>query len=249
MSTALAIAGPDLESKQLWREVKDQYGRATCGMREVLKFGAMMMVLEAHVDQLVQVGQASRKGTSGSGLKGLLAEHAPEINRSTAYRFRDVAKAVQKAYELPARVTKRLTFEQIVTADSKQLEDAEKKAQSNLFEFVDGTSQKSLLDNFREEKNRGGDTGGSRKKLTPEDEHKLYLENAKNDFINALQSVDALHEKNVWKAPSITDSMLSDSADLLAEMAKEMRAWLKIPRRERTKIDVAGVHGRNGSEP
>jgi hypothetical protein len=86
---------------------------------------------------------------------------------------------------------------------------------------------------------RGGDTSGSRKKLSPEEEHEKILENAKNDFISAVTALDDLHEKELWKLPSISDSMLTDSAELLAEMAKQVRAWLKVPRRDRVRPDLA----------
>lgn len=84
---------------------------------------------------------------------------------------------------------------------------------------------------------RGGDTSGSRKKLTPEQERAQLLEDAKNDFLAAIEALDRLKEKGTWKAPSITDAMLADSAELCAALAKQIRAWLKTPAKDRSEPD------------
>lgn len=98
--------------------------------------------------------------------------------------------------------------------------------------WVDGRTRYQLLLDFPGQ--RGGDTSGSHKKLSPEEEHKLFLANAKAQFESVFLSLDKLVEDDTFKAPSITDTLLSDSADLAAEFAKRARAWLKVPRKQRT---------------
>lgn len=154
--------------REMGAQLTAQYERATGGMREVLKFGAMMMMLRVEVVSKLDTTVATRGPTAkDTGVKKWIEEHAPKVQRSTAYRFEDVAKAVVKAYELPARITKRLTFEQLVTTPAKNLDDDARSAQEKLFAFVDGTSQKSLLDNFRAAKPFGAGLRDSQRKHTP----------------------------------------------------------------------------------
>ena len=237
-----SLGTPDLNSKQLWDAIGDQYHRATGGMREVLKFGCMMLVLEAHLENVSNSDTLPAKrgrDSKGGGLKGLLEKNRPDIKRPTAYRFRDVAKAVQTACGLPGKATKRLTFEQIVTADPKTLSDVEKKAQTGLFAFVDGTSQKSLLDDYKEAGNRGGDTSGSTKKKTPAQLHKEFLANTHSEFMSACQTLDRYADKDLIIIESITDPEREHAADLFTRLAKRARAWNKVPKKDRTHAAAA----------
>ncbi|MFL6416130.1 MAG: hypothetical protein ACJ74Y_10750 [Bryobacteraceae bacterium] len=168
----------DHQDKLLGQQLDEQYERATGGMREVLKFGAMMMMLRAHIVSTrgkVATGGADSKGT---GIKAFVEKHTKKVKLSTGYRFEDVAKAVQKAYELPARVAKALPFEQLVTTPTKDLPEFARSAQEKVFEFVDGTSQRSLLDEFKEPGERGGarSKGDKNKKETAEEAHDRILE-------------------------------------------------------------------------
>jgi len=201
-----------------------QYDRATGGMREVLKFGCMMLMLESY---LVQRGQGSGNGVKGDGVKAWLEEHAQGVQRSTAYRFKDVAKAVAQNYQLPARVMKALTFEQLVTAETKELNAPAQKAQAEVFEYVAGTSQKSWLDQFKPAASRGGDTSKKQKKLTAEQEHAQFLTECKEEFERVLMALDRLHAKERWQAKSITPAMREAAAELCADFAKQTRAWDK----------------------
>ena len=87
--------------REMGAQLTAQYERATGGMREVLKFGAMMMMLRVEVVSKLDTTVATRGPTAkDTGVKKWIEEHAPKVQRSTAYRFEDVAKAVVKAYEL-----------------------------------------------------------------------------------------------------------------------------------------------------
>ncbi len=76
---------------------------------------------------------------------------------------------------------------------------------------------------------RGGDTSAFRKKLSSEQERELWLASCKADFAEVLMGLDRLQLKQLWKAPSIPDSHLEDAADLLAQMTRDFRAWIKLP--------------------
>lgn len=97
--------------------------------------------------------------------------------------------------------------------------------------WVDGRTRYQLLLDFPGL--RGGDTSGSRKKLTPEEEHAKFLEDARTDFEAAFLALDGITDSATWKATSISDAMLSDSIELAREFARQAAAWLKLPKDER----------------
>ncbi len=225
----------DHQDKLMGEQLTAEFQEAVSGMGRVVRVGAMVMMLRARVDQLVQVGQATKKGTKGEGLKAWLEKYAPKVNRATEYRFEDVAKAVAQKFALPSRVAKQLTFEQLVTANPKDLDAAGRKAQEALNGFVAGTSQTSWLDQFKEEGERGGNTAGKAKKLSAEEKHALFLKNSREDFAAAFSRIDALVVSGNWKAPSIKDAEIEVSIEVAERYAKEARAWLNTPKKERTR--------------
>jgi hypothetical protein len=231
----------DAQDKLMGEQLTAEFKEAVGGMVHVVRVGAMVMGLRARLVSTVDQTKATRGPTAkGTGLKSWLEKYAPEVERSTAYRFEDVAKAVAKAYELPARVAKKLTFEQLVTADPKNLDPAARKAQTDLNGFVAGTSQKSWLDQFKEAGDRGGDTSGSSKKLSPEEERKQLLEESKKAFAETFESLDHMVEKGTWKAPSISDALLDASVEVAREYVKQASAWLRTPKKNRTHLEAAG---------
>lgn len=235
MSKALAKVD-DHQDKLMGEQLTAEFHEAVNGMTRVIRVGAMVMMLRARVLSNLDKTAATRGPTAkGKGLDSWLEKYAPKINRATAYRFEDVAKAVAQRYELPARVAKQLTFAQLVTTDPKDLDAAARKAQAELNGFVAGTSQRSWLDQFKEEGERGGDTSGKRKKQTLAEAHALFLKNAREDFGAAWSRVDALVLSGNWKAPSIKDAEIEETIDVAERYVKEARAWLNTPKKERTK--------------
>lgn len=100
-------------------------------------------------------------------------------------------------------------------------------------EWVNGRGAYQLMLDFPSEK--GGDTASASKKLTAEEKHALFLENCREDFTAAWSRVDALIVSGNWKAPSIKDAEIDDSIEAAQRYVKEARAWLNMPKRERTK--------------
>lgn len=238
MSNALAKID-DHQDKLMGEQLTAEFKEAVGGMVHVVRVGAMVMGLRSRVLSNVDKTAPSRGPTSkGKGLSTWLETYAPEVNRATAYRFEDVAKAIAKSYELPARVAKCLTFEQLVTTEDRDLDQAARSAKEKLFSFVAGTSQTSWLDQFREAKDRGGDTSGSRTRLTPEAERKKLLEAAKERFNDTFQGLDDLVEKNDWKWPSIGDAALEASIEVARDYVKRASAWLRIPKKDRTHLEA-----------
>jgi hypothetical protein len=101
-------------------------------------------------------------------------------------------------------------------------------------EWVKGRSAYQLLLELPVE--RGGDRSMFpwEKPVTPEEERIIFLERAREDFMNTLLGFERIHDKQLWKAPSVTDAVLEQSIDLAREFAREAAAWLRIPKRERS---------------
>jgi len=137
---AAGTSQDELKGEQL----TEQYHRATDGTKQVLIFGAMMLMVEKEVTVSAR-GHGGKFGAKGDGLKAWLTKFAPTINRSTAYRFRDVAESIAKSFELPPKTD----FIKIATTPMDELKGQQRKLQLALFDFVSGTSQRSWLDKFK----------------------------------------------------------------------------------------------------
>lgn len=196
----------------LGKQLTEQYHRATGGMREVLKFGAMMIVLR---ETLSAREQGSGNGRKGDGVKAWIAEHAPEINRTTAYRFLHVAEVVQSEFELPAKVS----FLQLATSAPEELPKKLQKKQLELWDFVSGTSQRSWLDRFVPAKPRGGDHGGNPQPMTPEQQMAALKLLADDQFKRLL--VD-LHEFYIERRCERHDLVSETDRQLLAELLRQI---------------------------
>lgn len=173
MAEQFQLAGVPTEDQEMGAQLTDQYHRAIGGMRDVLLFGAMMIKLREVLSARGQNFPKRGPKAKGQGVDGWLATNAPAISRQTAYRFMSVAEAVQESFKIPAKAEKTLGFAGFVTAKPEDLPAPLQKKQLELFEFVDGTSQRSWLDRLRPSKARGGDItprdgDGKRIKKTPE---------------------------------------------------------------------------------
>ena len=100
---------------------------------------------------------------------------------------------------------------------------------ARIAQWVDGRGAYQLMLDFVG--SRGGDTSAHRKKLSLDEQHEKFLADCKADFEAAVVALDALHSKELWKAPSISDAHRETAADLFAEMTRKLRAWNKQPNR------------------
>jgi len=144
-------------------QLRDQYERATGGMREVLKFGAMLMKLR----ELIETGPRADQFVGGRGNEGgvrlWLRTHCPDISYSTAQRFLAIAEQIQTEYLslVGARTSKAYTLPDLVAADPDDLPEHARAKQLELFDYVSGTSQRSWLDRIaprRSDHTPGGNT-------------------------------------------------------------------------------------------
>lgn len=220
MSKALSTASEDaLKGQQLTA----QYHRATGGMREVLVFGAMMLQLRAEHPELAQRGnpklQLSKRGQLDGEtplpLSKWLETHAPEVKRTTALRFLAVTESVAAEYTaiVGPKVAKSIDLATLVTTPAKKLDGKLAAKQLELFEWVNGTSQRSWLDRF------------SPKRNTPP---KPTKQSAKNRKANAED--EALQAARLVEAAEEMIANMQDFAAAFDECKKalsldELAAW------------------------
>ncbi len=140
MKTNALTTLPDLaplsaaDSTRLGKELTALYRDAVEGHMRVLAFGARFMAVEERVTIVTRSGSHETKGT---GMKGWLEEHAPEISRSTAYKFRDIAEGVAKKFHLanPGR---------IFALPEGELNEAEQKKREKVLAFATDNSLRSM---------------------------------------------------------------------------------------------------------
>lgn len=138
-------------------QLTNQYHRATGGMKEVVIFGAMMMQLREEHPETKQHGGNRRSSSTVElekvTLRGWLEKHAPEVKLTTALRFLHVTESIAANYKeiVGAKVAKLISLPDLVTKSADDLPAGCEAKQLELFEFVNGTSQKSWLDMFSPE--------------------------------------------------------------------------------------------------
>ena len=186
-----AAPGTFSDDALLGEQLTVQYHRAVGGMQEVLKFGAMMMMLRQHIESTRGLDHATTTGQgakydAGTGGDAWLTEHAPEIKKATAYRFMHVAEAVAKKFENPGKTT----FIELATTPPESLSEKNQKKQLELWDFVNGTSQRSWLDMFAPPKSSGGDRSAFRKIRDLDEEIEFQKLKAQDQFQNLVVNME-----------------------------------------------------------
>ena len=123
-STAVAVAkSPD---KRKAKEISAQYGvlaaKANDFLREALKFGSLLVEWE----QFLGKSNAGRS-SSGEGLKGWLEQYCPEINYSTALKYKLMAEKNAQMLGGGAMAIAALQGETTVTQPDGEVIDVEAK--------------------------------------------------------------------------------------------------------------------------
>ena len=220
----LADTKQAMEDLEMAQQLTAQYVKAVGAMAEVVKFGAMMIMLEA---TLSTRGQGNGNGRKGDGVKGWLEKHCPGVKRATAYRFMDVVLSMTHDYAkiVGAKAAKQIDLPKLVTTPADKLPGALAKKQLELFDFVSGTSQRSWLDRFKAPTPVGGSNyvlgagKGERKPPTPEEAAQL-LQGLCQQAGAALSQV---HKKKAFTALSTAE--LDGLADHCRAVLDDVTAW------------------------
>ncbi len=240
-----AHSGPVNVDAEMGAQLTEQFHRATGGMVEVLKFGAMMIQMEASFDSArgAKSHEGSGRFAKGTGFKGWLKEHAPEVKEGTAYRLRAVTESIATQYEqiVGPKVAKQFALSALVTTPADQLPKPAADKQLQLFDYVRGTSQRSWLDQFKPATARGGNTyerGGGKgkpKKLTAEQAAKI----SRDLCLNGSQTLAAIHKDAAYTV--LTDAELDGLIDHCDEVHKAALAWRKLTKAQRTEALAARI--------
>lgn len=165
-----------------------------------------------------------------------LQQHFPK-GVKTAERYVRLAKEFGKSDSTVAFDTLTRDLAESVAALREFQLDLKHPVVAKVAQWVNGRGAYQLMLDFPGD--RGGDTSSSRKKLTPAQEHEAWLGACREDFAAGIVALDQLHSKEIWKAPSIPDAQLEEAAELLADMSRKLRSWLKLPKRERINLSAA----------
>lgn len=159
MQPGAALTVISSDDKLMGEQLTEQYKRAVGGMQQVIICGAMMMKLRETYPELTQKGPAAKsKSTRGltpqadapMTLEKWLATYAPEVKKSTAYRFLHVSESIARKYAeiVGSKTAKLISMPELVTTPADQLPKGCEAKQLEFFEFINGTSQRSWLDMF-----------------------------------------------------------------------------------------------------
>ena len=228
------VAPGTFDDALLASQLTEQYHLAVGGMAQVTRFGAMMMMLRQHLSTVVQVRTTGGKfdAKAEGSIKKWITEHAPDVKPSTAFRFLHVAEAVAKDFRLPAKVS----FIELATADFDQLPEKLQQKQTELWDFVNGTSQRSWLDRFSPPKPVGGNQRATAEgtplaavlNKSPEEAEEMR----RQEVLRTLKTLLAHRDHADWH--TLKDEEIRLATDLLGGLAKEMKEWVSLPRSERT---------------
>jgi hypothetical protein len=188
------------EDALMGEQLTAQYKLAVGGMQQVVVFGAMMIKLrEKHPETAKHGGNRRSSSTAELGkvtLRGWLEKHAPEVKLTTALRFLNVTEAIAENYQeiVGAKTAKLISLPDLVTTPSAELPKGCEAKQLELFDFVNGTSQRSWLDRFSpvSPQQRGRESRSNAKPRAPTAGE--LAEQAKNEITDLLNNLDAWFE-------------------------------------------------------
>ncbi len=231
------------------RQITDQWERVKAGVREQIVLGAMMLKVRDRVDSARGANSATRGPTTkGTGLKAWMETHAPTVSEGSAYRLMEIAEGIRENFAL-----KRIDLEMLLTAQLAGMDAVLAKKRGQIEEVIAGKSQRQLLLQF------GGGTakerGGARTKtvtdevpLTPAEAEAKFLQSCRDDFTTHAMGIDTLALNGRWKAPNITDGERDDAAAVLEKLAKEMKAFNKLPQKLRSSPSPTDAEPEEGNE-
>lgn len=209
-------------------QLTEQYQRAIGGAVEVLKFGAMMLMLREKLSARGQLQAGRPSKDADPGVSAWLKEHAPEVKRPTAYRFLHVAEAIEAAFPLPAKVS----FIKLATTPTEALPPKLRTKQQELWDFVSGTSQRSWLDQFKPIQAGGGLRTKTTPELTPEERYKAALAQIRKDHLETFSVLESLTNRNAFQA--LPEPELHLAIDTAEKFLAQARAWVSTPKSKRT---------------
>jgi len=158
----------------------------------------------------------------GRGKKGGVSEwlriHAPEINKHKAFRFLHVAQSVAGKFELP----KKISFAELASKPAADLPKALQKKQLELWDFVNGTSQRSWLDQFTPKGGSRERPNGTKRRTKAEKEFDDKAGQALDWYRFGFAGIKLAFQdpENTWH--HLDDEHLANLADLVKRFSKSV---------------------------
>lgn len=205
--------------------VAAQYRLAMDGLRECLRFGAMLAEVEESLHRSLSRQTTGQIIGREGGLKSWLDANCPEVDYGWALKYKRLAEGVAEACALPATVPLSLAMgaEPADGVSPKKLG----KARAEVAAFLEGKSARQLefAFGYRDAKPRGGDRR-SGLKMSEEEKHLKAVDDARQIW---LGHADAL----VDNARRLKTHLFLDAATLDAVLVKldTVRDELKDARR------------------
>jgi hypothetical protein len=208
--------------------VTAQYKRAVAGALEMVRFGAMLV----EIDTALAAGGQDPNGRRGEeSLHGWLEAHCPDINYKTAMRFKLLAEGVQRACNVPAKISLSLAMPgpdgQTVLPPGKcpipptRLE----KIQADVWDLVTGKSARQLMFDFAaaDPKPKGGPN--HTEKLSAEDKHAKAVADAKAVWTSGVAALvdNAKRLKTHRLLDAATIDALLLKLDVIRDFLKEAK--------------------------
>jgi len=218
--------------------VAAQYRRAISGVVEMVRFGAMLMQVDASLTRETG-GRLSRGGNcDGPTLKGWLEANCPDVNYKTALRFLRLAEQVRTHCKLPAKVPLSLALPaddgapvEDVDAESIPVAPAKlRKLREDVWTMIDGKSARQLEFEFRADTPRGGDRR-SGQKLSEEEKYLRLREAARDhwsDTIDGLAVQVKRHQSHLLLDAALAAG-LADRLTLIRDALRDAAAGGATP--------------------
>lgn len=229
-SHTLVVIPTHPELKKIGRQMEDLYRKAQLGLLNAIAVGDLVAQARQVVSTVETTSHKATRGpqTKGDGIKGILAEIAPSVPLSTAYRFEQLAENVRAEFAIGVRTP----LAQIITGEKK--DDKSLKLLAKLSDFVVGKTQRALL---LEIGTPDPEIGGKRtktKKLTPEQERAEWIAAATQTAKTTANAIQTLDDR--WKLLDDVELKLAIAA--AKKFTEEAAAWLATPQPSRAALQV-----------
>lgn len=145
----VVIGGATLTAEnhaQVGKELTRLYREAQAAELAIVRFGAAFWAVESELtrrrgdaenETVATRGHGGKFGDKGSGFKGWLEEYAPEISRTTARRYRDIAAALIEKFQIENPV-------EFFSAAPEALPASAQKKREEVIEFIASKSVRAI---------------------------------------------------------------------------------------------------------
>jgi hypothetical protein len=248
-SSKNAVAIDDSRLREMAPEIEAQFVKSKPAMAELVKLWGMLELFQEEAKRVychVSINPPSKRGGRPStpwDLKSLFAKYLPRVEERTAYRLFVCGGFIAEKFEiefLPEALQRKIALPALATSTPKQLEKIDKrlpKKQKELFEFAEGGSQKSWLDQFAESKSSGGWRGkkGRRGQLSQAQMEKLLRES----WSALFGSLGVQVKEQTFRF--LNDAELDALLEILPAAETAIRQWRNKPTTERDAISRAAL--------